>query len=223
MNRTPAHCKRTHPRRGWGSATLVVGIAAAVVTAVVGAAPVGAHGGDGILSIVSFEPVAPDDTTAWNVEVELRYSDDDHTADDATVTLSGDDGAGADLTPVALEPVGEGRYIGRVDLPGAGTWDLRVVSIDPPGQLAMEPVVAAAGGGPDGGDVGTTPTTVPAPDPGAVADVPPATMEVTSADEAAASPTDGGGLPWWVWVLVVLAVATGVGAVVVARRTSAEA
>ncbi len=134
-------CSATAPVRR--SAALALLVIAASWWA---ATPVSAHGGEGVLALESFVPAGgADGPGRWDVAVRLTFAEDGHAVDEATVTVAGEDGAGTPLTPVALAPRGDGRFSGVVELV-PGVWNLRVVSVEPPAQLALEPVTVSAPG-----------------------------------------------------------------------------
>ncbi len=118
---------------------VVLAAGVALPAALVALAPAAAaHGGEGNLALVSMTEVAGA-VGSWKIEVELTYLSDGHPIDDAAVTVAGDSSTGSVLTPVTMQPLGEGRFGATVELP-AGTWTLRVTSVEPPAQLALEPV-----------------------------------------------------------------------------------
>jgi len=137
MNRTLMHIRRV--------ATLAAAFLVALVGLAAVAGPVAAHGGPGKLVVVSTEPQA--DGTSVKVTVQLNFAEDGDPAADATVTVVGElDGGGTapEFTPVTLAAAGpEGQYAGVVPIPGPGTWNLRVTSVEPPA-TAMTQVSTAA-------------------------------------------------------------------------------
>ena len=119
-------------------AGLVMAVAAPVL---VGTAS--AHGDDAIAELVAFTP-APDGASA-QVTVRLTFQNDGDPVDEATVTISGDDAAGHTLTPATLDPGAQpGLFEGTLALPGPGTWNLRVTSIEPEASLTFTQTVSAA-------------------------------------------------------------------------------
>jgi len=124
-------------------------VLAAFLVALVGAGalagPASAHGGPGKLVVVSTEPQA--DGTSVKVTVQLNFAEDGDPAADATVTVVGElDGGGAapEFTPVTLTASGpEGQYAGVVPIPGPGTWNLRVTSVEPPATATTQVSTAA--------------------------------------------------------------------------------
>lgn len=191
-----------------------LGVIAAVV--LLAFAPVaGAHGGAGRLEVVSVTPTG----TGAVVTVRLTFVNDGEPVDTATVTVAGDDGSGRRLDPVPLTRTEQaGEYSGAVELPSAGTWNLRVTSVTPPATLTLTQQVA----GDDGVDASTS-TTVdgsapPRPgDSGVVAPAPTSTATPIT-DPAATDPgsTDSGsgggsGAAPWIAGGVALAVVVGLG------------
>lgn len=157
------------------------------------AAPVSAHGGEGVLALESFVPAeGAGDPGRWDVAVRLTFVEDGHPVDDATVTVAGEDGSGAALTPVALTARGDGRFAGVVDLP-PGAWNLRVVSVEPPAQLALEPVTVPA-------SPATTETSTEASTTSTPTSTTAAPVEVTAEGDDGAAGSD---LPWPLLVAVV--------------------
>jgi hypothetical protein len=169
--------------------------------------PASAHGGEGVLALESFAPEGGGQAPArWSIVVRLTFAEDGHPPDDATVTVAGESDAGTPLTPVALAARGDGRFGGTIELP-AGSWNLRVVSVDPPAQLALEPVTAAPPEAPG------TATTAVATDDGEGAPTAPSTTLAggpPSEDPGEGPPEDdaaGTDLPWPVLIAMILAAA----------------
>jgi hypothetical protein len=206
MNR--AQSSRPGPARR--AAAVAVAFLAPVLGLFVLAGPAAAHGGAGTLEVVSTEPQA--DGASVKVTVQLSFAKDGHPAEDATVTvvgeLAGPDGdAAPGFTPVTLTASGpEGQYVGTVPIPGPGTWNLRVTSVEPPATATTQVSVAAVA------STGGSPTTT-APD-GAT----------TTTQASAGSGQDDGSssmVPALVAGAVGGAVAAGVAGVVLRRRRSA--
>lgn len=185
---------------------LAVAAACMALVALVATAPVAAaHGGDGVLEPVSVTP----DGRSVEVSVRLTYESDGHDATGATVTVAGDDGAGAALTPVSLTDQGGGTYGGTVELPSDGTWNLRVTAVEPPAQLALPAVTVAAAPSTTAADASSsTSTSAPSTaDAGAVDGA-----EATEGIVALGDDEDGGGTAPWVWVVAGVAVVAAVAA-----------
>jgi hypothetical protein len=116
------------------------------------AAPAGAHEGDAVITIEAAHPAG----TSVHYIVRVTWEDDGHPAADATVTATGVSPDGEQLTPVTLAPSDDdGRYAGIVEYPAAGTWTVRITSIDPTGSAEQAQEVTAPA------------TTAPAEDGGA--------------------------------------------------------
>jgi hypothetical protein len=169
------------------------------------APPASAHGGEGVLALESFVPEGGGQAPArWSIVVRLTFAEDGHPLDDATVTVAGESDAGTPLTPVALTARGDGRFGGTIELP-AGSWNLRVVSVDPPAQLALEPVTAAPP------DAPSTATTSVVTDDGDGTSTAPSTAEADgtpSGDPGDGAPEDdaaGTDAPWPVLIATILA------------------
>jgi hypothetical protein len=166
------------------------------------ATPVSAHGGEGVLALESFVPAGgADGPGRWDVAVRLTFAEDGHAVDEATVTVAGEDGAGTPLTPVALAPRGDGRFSGVVELV-PGVWNLRVVSVEPPAQLALEPVTVSAPG-----PTSTAPSTDASTSAAPSTSVPPSTSAAPA--EVAAEEDDGAAGSDLPWPLLVAVVAVG--------------
>ena len=103
---------------------------------VVGIAPnVGAHEGEGILTV---ESRAPAGDRAVSYVVRLTWADDDHPALQSTVTATPIAPDGSPQTPVTLEPVDEdGRYQATVTYPAPGDWTVRFNSVTPTGSIEV--------------------------------------------------------------------------------------
>lgn len=96
----------------------LLGLVAALL---LGAAPVGAHGGEGRSEITSITRSGGDVT----VVARITYVEDGHGVPDATVTVVVDDG-----TPVPMEPgAEEGEYQATVPAPEGAA--IRVTSVEP--------------------------------------------------------------------------------------------
>ena len=195
-------------------AMMGLALAAAVVLAFLPSSA-SAHGDDGTLEVIS----ATADGSTATITVRLTYENDDDPVKDATVTVAGDNGAGASLTPVTLQPAStEGEYAAPVTFPASGTWSLRVTSVTPAAEVSLTQEIS---GGPqatvEGGGTAAT-SAVPAMDQATTTtdEVPGGVPEITS--EPAAAEDDGGGSPW-LWVLggIAVVIAVGLGAVFVAR------
>jgi YtkA-like len=157
---------RPHPVRPLAG---FVALAAVVVALALGfaAAPAGAHEGDAIVTLEAAHPAG----LSIHYFVRVTWENDGHPANDATVTATAIGPDGTQLTPVTLTPADDdGRYEGVVDYPAAGTWTLRLTSIDPTGTLEQTQEVAAA------------PATEPAED----------ASEVTTAPDGGFAPADDG-------------------------------
>jgi hypothetical protein len=195
-------------RIGAPVAALVV-LLAALTTALL--APVaGAHGDDGVLQVVSVAPSG----TSTTVTVRLTYQGDGHPVDGATVTIVGDDGAGAAIDPVQMTAGSEpGQYTATIEFPSAGVWNLRVTSVSPAATLTVTHEVTA-----DPGVTAPEPTDDPVLDEEMTSS--PTTADVGEASsEERAGTDDGDGsspLPWILGGLVVI-VCVGLGVVFVLR------
>ena len=171
MSTTPPLARRT--------AAVVLSVLVALVGTTALAGPAWAHGGPGKLEVVSTEPQA--DGTSVKVTVQLNFAEDGDPAADATVTVVGEleGGAGAtEFTPVTLAASGpEGQYSGVVPIPGPGTWNLRVTSVEPPATATTQVSTAA-----------TTRTEVSSTAPPTTAAATPTTEQATSTEPAEDGP-----------------------------------
>jgi hypothetical protein len=202
--------RRRHGPRRPVAAPLAFAVAAmAAMALVLGAAPASAHSDDGKFEVVSATPAG----TSSTITVKLLYTDDDPVTD-ATVTVAGDNGAGASLTPVTLRPGSTGgEYTGTVDFPATGTWNLRLTSVKPAAELALTQEI---GPGTPVGAAGATPTTASATDPGSSTTNGGGVPQITAKDAPAAA--DSGTSPvWWIVGGIVVVVAVGLGVLFVAR------
>jgi len=130
--------------------TLGVGIAALAPMA-------GAHGDEGVLSVVSATPSG----TSSTVRVKLTYESDGHPVDGATVTVVGSDDAGAKVDPVPMTAAGTaGEYVATVAFPSAGTWNLRVTSVSPSATVTLAQDITADPGVTIGSESPATSTTL---------------------------------------------------------------
>jgi hypothetical protein len=204
--------------RGPRASTALAALAALLATAallLLAAAPrAAAHDGDAIVE------VERTDVSGLTVDyvVRVTWADDGHAAVDATVTATAIGSDGAQLTPVALNPIDtDGRYGGAVEMPAAGRWTVRLTSIEPTGTLEVEQQVTA----PTTSAPTTTPPTTAADDAtdgGSDEGGGSASDDEIAADETAAQSDDGdsSGLP--VAVIVIAAVVV-IGGAVAAVRT----
>ena len=130
--------------------TLGVGVAALAPMA-------GAHGDEGVLSVVSATPSG----TSSTVRVKLTYDSDGHPVDGATVTVVADDGAGAKIDPVPMTAAGSaGEYSASVAFPSAGSWNLRVTSVSPSATITLTQDITAEPGVTVGTEVPASSTTL---------------------------------------------------------------
>lgn len=188
---------------------VAIAIAVGLVTFVPVAA---AHGDDGRLEAVS---VVPSGDTAV-VTVRLTYENDSEPVNAATVTVAGEDGAGARLDPVAMtRTAAPGEYAATVTFPSAGTWNLRVTSVNPTATLPLTQEISADSGitttpASTIGTTGETPTTATT---GTVVSPQPSDAEKLTPPSDSAS----GAAPWIVGAVVVV-VLIGAAAVVLRRR-----
>jgi hypothetical protein len=117
---------------------LLVAITAIVL---VGAAPAGAHGDEGELTLTKVEQTGP---TTVAIEVGIVYEGDQHLAEDAQVraTLTGP--GGATVGPVELTRTGSDNslYAATVEVPGTGDWSVEVTSTEPSGEVSGSVTVA---------------------------------------------------------------------------------
>lgn len=160
--------EESHTTRVLVGLPLVLGLALILGFAGIVAAPgASAHGDDATMALVSSNGTGRNAV----ITVSLTYDNDDEPVTAATVTVTGDDGAGAKLDPVPMTagPT-PGQFTATVELPSAGTWNLRATSVTPSATITFTHEVAA--------DTGVTPTSSPT-DSGA--DDPESTGATTSA------------------------------------------
>jgi len=163
VRRGPVRTPRSRPQGSGPTLRALVpavaGLLALLLAALLAPAVAGAHGGPGNLALVSFDPATgqPAGGADYQISVKLTYAGDGDPVDDATVTLSGTSDTGGQLTPVTLTSGGGGAFSGKVALPSTGSWNLTVVSVEPPAQLALEPVTVTTTGG--SGRAGSGPST----------------------------------------------------------------
>jgi len=114
-----------------GAAALALGLTAG---------PAGAHEGDAVLTVEAVHPAG----LSIHYIVRVTWANDGHPATDATVTATAVAPDGTQLTPVPLAPAdADGRYAGPVEYPAAGTWTVRITSIDPTGTIEQPQEVTA--------------------------------------------------------------------------------
>jgi hypothetical protein len=195
----------------------VAGLLAAVGLLMAGSPvpPAGAHEGTAVITIEGVHPAG----TQVHYVVRVTWENDGHAAADATVTATAVAGSGEQLTPVTLTPVdSDGRYEGIVEYPSAGSWTVRITSIDPTGTLEQPQEVTASPStlpAEAGGEV-TTGTAQPEGDGDGFAAADDGTGGSTDG-QAAADQNDDGGMPIWLIVaaaaVVIVGAVTGVGIV----------
>ncbi len=187
---------------------------------------VGAHGDEGVLTLLS----ATTSGSSSTIAVKLTYEGDGHPVDGATVTVVADDGAGQSVDPVPMTAgTSSGEYTATVQLPSPGTWNLRVTSVSPSATITTTQEVAV------GSDVtvgtepemttGTAPSTTASTadtsttqDPALDAEIAEAPTGTTGDDEGSST------LPWLGGSVVLLGViAVAIFAVVRGRRLPVEA
>ena len=125
-------------RRTLLGAALAAGLA--LVLAVVGAAPAGAHTDTGTFSATRAEPAA--DGT-YTIDLLLTYDNDGHGAEDAalTVTVQGPTGA---PVPVTMSPGDRaGAYTGSVSADAAGNYTVTASATEPEAETTFTFAVAA--------------------------------------------------------------------------------
>lgn len=172
-----------------------------------------AHGDDATMALVSSAGTG----RSTVVTVSLTYDNDNEPVATATVTVTGDNGAGATLDPVPMEPgPTPGQFTATVELPAAGTWNLRATSVTPSATITFTHEVAADTGDDPSGQAGTPDGSDPGSD---VATTQPSGNGDDAGDDGgpvispAPEPTDEGSspLPWILGgVAVVLCVGLGV-------------
>ncbi|HET6952896.1 MAG TPA: FixH family protein [Acidimicrobiales bacterium] len=203
---------------------LAAGVLAAVALLTVGAAaPATAHEGDGVVTIEEVHPAG----ASVHYIVRVTWENDGHPAADATVTATVVMPDGETLTPVVLAPADDdGRYAGAVEYPGAGSYTIRITSIDPTGTAEQTEDVSASPSTvpPDVTAPGSEATTATAPEAGTgFAPADDGTGDETAGEtgDDAAAPADDGddGMPVWLIALAAVVVIGGaVAAVGVVRR-----
>ena len=148
----------TPPRPGRSALRAFLGAVAAtgaLLLAVVGAAPAGAHGADGTLGIEATAPAPP----TIHVRTLLRYTADGHTVSGTTVTVTATGPGGVVVGPVDLADTGDGTYTGDLTVPTPGAWSVVATSTAPNAEARAEVTVP-----PTPVTTATTATTVrPAP------------------------------------------------------------
>lgn len=227
------------------SRAVLVVAAMAVIAVMIGAGPVAAHGGPGVIEVG--DPEATDDLTI-EFPVRITYENDGHAAEEVEgLTVRGKGPNGAELAPIDAFVAGDapGVFRATVTLPVEGQWDLIIEVVEPPATATISAEISGAvtettssgdagsldtapdgpdgapdDGAPDNGAIatpGAAPTNEGDEGEGGGADDldTPATGE--AADDAAAGETgdDDGGFPW---VAAIIAVALAGAAAVVGFR-----
>jgi hypothetical protein len=134
-------------------ATAAAVAAGALTLGVAGAAPAGAHSGDGTIVVEQVHPAG----TSIHYIVLVTSDNDGRPAGDATVTATPVAADGTAQTPFTLAPSGadDGRYSGAVEFPEPGDWTVRFTSNEPTGTVdeaqTVTPSATSTPGSPDGG------------------------------------------------------------------------
>ncbi|MFI5043570.1 MAG: FixH family protein [Acidimicrobiales bacterium] len=206
---------RGHRRRRFTS--VLISFVAGLVMVFAGPVLVGtasAHGDDATAELVAFTP-APDGASA-QVTVRLTFQNDGDPVGEATVTISGDDAAGRTLTPATLDAGSQpGLFEGTLTLPGPGTWNLRVTSIEPEASLAFTQTVDAA--------PTSTTSVAPTTTVSAVSTTTDGSEIVASERAADTSDDEGSSAGWIVVVAAAVVLVAAIAFVVFRRRTSSDA
>lgn len=163
---------------------LLSAVCAAVLLLGAGAAPAGAHEGDGQLVVESAG--GQPDSLALEYTVLLTYLEDGHPVEDASVTAVAEGPAGQSLGPVAMEPLGGGRYRGTIDFGEEGEWTVRFTSVTPPASIEHPETILAPP---------PVPTVEPPADPPADPSTTAPSTTGTIPEEAAPRPVDDAGPP----------------------------
>lgn len=176
------------------------------------ASPVSAHDGAGAFAVESNEST---EQGGVRFVVRLTYLDDDHPANDATVTATTMAEDGTTATPVPMTSVDDdGRYEVTLPPPGTGTWTVRFTSVSPGANLE-QPVAAD----PEEPTESTAPSTT---EPGSTTETTEQATDTTVVPAAPAAPIDDGddGVPLGIAVaaIAVVAVLAGAGAFVLRQR-----
>jgi hypothetical protein len=119
-------------RRSAALAAAAAAVALVLAALGPGAAPAGAHDGDAVVAIEATHPAG----LSMHYIVRVTWANDGHPVTDGTITATAVGADGTQLTPVPLTPIDqEGRYEGVVPYPSAGTWTVRITSVEPNGTL----------------------------------------------------------------------------------------
>ena len=231
-----------HPRSR--TARLAAGLIAAVALALglvlgvvpgLGGSPAGAHDGDAVITLEA-HPAG----LAIHYIARVTWANDGHPAEGATVTVTAIGADGTQLTPVPMAQAdSDGRYAGVLEYPSAGSWTVRVTSIEPDGTIeqaqdvtpppattAPESEVTTApddGTAGDGDEAGESDGFAPADDGTGDSEEPGETGGAGSAAEPDEGGGDDGGLPLAVLLAAAAVVIVGTAiAVALMRRNRPE-
>lgn len=195
----------------------VARIAAGVLLLVVATAgAAAAHGGEGAIEVGEPE-VGPG--LAASFPVRITYVADGHPVEPedlgpVTVEIvSGD--ASLILTDPLVPGDAPGVYDARVELPGPGTWELHVVSTEPPARASVQ--VTADEPAADGTTTSAPPTTASGADPG------PPTSEGDDDAGLIVERSDGGSSAAPIVIAMAVCLVLVVGGVVLLRRARVRA
>lgn len=187
----------------------VLSAAFLMVGLIVVAPSAGAHGDDGKLEAVSVVSSG----TSTVVTVRLTYANDAEPVTGATLTLVGDDGAGARFDPLPMAATSTpGEYSATAQMPSAGTWNLRVTSVTPAATLTLTQQISAdAGVAPSPSSTETTAvgsSTTPRPtDDGVEPGPAPVTgSKGTSSTDDASDDSGPGAMPWIIGAIALVVV-----------------
>lgn len=145
------------PNRASRATSLLLLFAAvvAMLGLVVTAAPAGAHGDEGEMTVLAVEPAAEPNTV--RLEIGLVYANDDELAEEATVTAMLTGPSGESVGPVSLPRITGSRYGAEAAVPVPGSWTVVITSTGPDTESEPQVVDVAA-------EAPTTSTIIEAPE-----------------------------------------------------------
>jgi hypothetical protein len=173
------------------------------------AAPAGAHGDEGVMTVIAAEQGASASTV--RLEIGLVYANDDDLAEEATVTAMLTGPSGETVGPVTLPRITGARYGADAEVPSPGTWTVVITSTAPEAESEPQTVEVSTA---------APSSSVAATDDGETSN--PIVPVDSGASAAASDAGEDDGTPWAVIVVVALvAVAVAAGAYLALRRKGA--
>lgn len=177
------------------------GLVVALVLAItaVWASPAFGHSDEGEMKITKATATSP---TTIELEAGITFANDNDLAEEAVVTATATDQAGASVGPIAMPRRTGALYAATIEVPGPGVWTIAVSSTEP---------VASASTQVDT----TTPTTTSSSSSSTTTSTPSTTADTSAASPASSTPeSTGTSTATLLGIAIVVALAIGAGVAV---------